>query len=969
MRFVEFPLSPRLARIGTALLIACTCLWLLSSLGCSTASTLASPPPPPAKNFTVSVSPVTITASPGGSSSTFSVSVTAQNGFTGAVAIALSGLPSGATTSPASPFNVTAGSSQTVSLSLPSSASPGSVTVMASGTSGTLAHSASLALTINGSQDFSLSVVPSAITGNAGASTTFSVSVTGQNGFAGAVAITLSGLPSGATTSPSSPFNVTAGSSQTVTLTLPATASPGSATVMASGTSGALTHSASLALTVLGPQDFSIGVVPPTITANAGTSNTTFSVSVTGQNGFAGAVTITLSGLPAGSTTSPASPFIMTAGSSQTVTLTIPSTSPTGVFPVAVSGMSGILTHAASVSLTVNPFQDFSVALFPSAITVGAGGSSSNFAVSILGQNGFSAPVTVTLSGLPAGVTSSPASPFTMAAGITSQKVELYIPSSVPAGSFTATATGTSGTQTNSVQLVVNLLAQTPVTTWHYDNARTSADTSETILNPTNVNSSSFGLLATLPVDGFVVGHPLYLPQVNVLNQGVHNVLYVATMHDSVFAFDADSSSATPLWMTSILTYSPAGATSVPATVQNNGPTTGWSEIGIISTPVIDPGTGTLYLVAETYEGGNVVHRLHALDVTSGLEKFGGPTTIAAVNTQNGTTTTFADHYQINRPALLLANGHIYIGFGSNCCNATSQGWVMSYNAATLQQEGTYTPEPGKTLASIWQKGAGLSADSSGYVYAETSEGFYAEGVNLSSSVVKLNQVGTILALTDWFSPYNQAYLSANDLDLNNAVLILPDQPGPYLHEAIAEGKEGKIYLLNRDNMGQYCSGCPSDTQIVQEIPLGAGKQSGNPVYWNNTVYFTGSANPVFAYTLNNGSLVVPAGVQSLPINGGGHGIVTSNGDSNGIVWFPNGDSIWAVDAITLQTLYTTQQAPNGRDALQPLAHFATMIAADGKIFMGTQTSVMVYGLFSGTATLREKHAIIQQVSFRPRTN
>ena len=229
------------------------------------------------------------------------------------------------------------------------------------------------------------------------------------------------------------------------------------------------------------------------------------------------------------------------------------------------------------------------------------------------------------------------------------------------------------------------LLAQTPVTTWHYDNARTSANTTETLLTPANVNSKTFGKLFTQPVDGYVSGQPLYLPGVNITGQGIHNVVYVTTMHDSVYAFDADNPNAGPLWMTSIFTYSPAGATSVPATFQKNAGTTGWIEVGIISTPVIDPQSGTIYLVAETYENNSVVHRLHALDVSTGVEKFGGPTTIAATFTQNGTTSTFQDRYQINRPGLLLANGHVYIAFGSNCCNQYSQGWVMSYNATTLR--------------------------------------------------------------------------------------------------------------------------------------------------------------------------------------------------------------------------------------------------------------------------------------------
>jgi len=277
----------------------------------------------------------------------------------------------------------------------------------------------------------------------------------------------------------------------------------------------------------------------------------------------------------------------------------------------------------------------------------------------------------------------------------------------------------------------MHLVAQTPVTTWHYDNQRTSANTTERLLSPSNVNVQTFGKLFTQPVDGFIVGHPLYLPAISILGEGTHNVVF-ATMHDSVYAFDADDANSGPLWMTSLLSYSPAGATTVPATVQKNGITTGWSEIGVISTPVIDPDTGILYLVAETYENGNVFHRLHALDVSSGHERLGGPTTIAATYTLNGTISTFTDLYQINRPGLLLANGHVYIAFGSNCCNDYSQGWVMAYNASTLQPEGAFDVEPGMALGSIWQKGAGISADSNGSIYAETGEGPYTAGTNLS---------------------------------------------------------------------------------------------------------------------------------------------------------------------------------------------------------------------------------------------
>jgi hypothetical protein len=794
-------------------------------------------------------------------------------------------------------------------------------------------------------KDFNITLSPATITANAGDSkSTFTLSIAGQNGFTDPVTITFSGLPAGVTTSPASPFNMHAGSRQTLALSIPETMSTGNFTVAASGTSAGLTHSANLALTIHSLQYFSLTVSPAVITAGGGGSNSTFAVTTTSQNGFSDSITIALSGLPAGATTSPVSPFTVATGSTQKIVLSLPATVSPGNFNLTISGTSGALTDSASLALTVDPLRDFNIAVLPSTVTVNAGGSSSTFAVSITGQNGFADPVVVTLSGLPAGATTSPTSPFSLTAG-TSQSVNLSVLASVFAGNFTLTASGTSAALTHSVPLPLTVLGQLPVTTWHYDNARTSANTWETILTPANVNSASFGKLFSQPVDGFVVGQPLYLPGVNMLGQGVHNVVYVATMHDTVYAFDADSANAAPLWVTSIFSYSPAGATTVPSTVKKNAGTTGWTELGIISTPVIDPVTNTLYLVAETYENLKVVHRLHALDVTTGLEKFGGPTTIAATYSLNGSTTTFADFYEMNRPGLLLANGEVYMAWGSNGNNAPSQGWVLSYNATTLQQEGAYTAEPGKLLASIWQKGAGLSADSSGNIYAEAAEGFYAPDTNLSSSVLKLTQSGSTLALTDWFTPYNQQYLSSHDLDLNDAVLILPDQPGLYPHELLAEGKEGTIYVLNRDNMGQFCSTCTTaDTQIIQEIQ-GAAKQSGTPVYWNNTVYFTAVSSPVYAYILSDGILAVPPAVQSIPLVGGGHAIITANGNSNGILWLTGGPSLWALDANTLKTLYTSNQAANSRDTLPALAHFATPIVADGKVFIGTQNSLVVYGL------------------------
>lgn len=493
------------------------------------------------------------------------------------------------------------------------------------------------------------------------------------------------------------------------------------------------------------------------------------------------------------------------------------------------------------------------------------------------------------------------------------------------------------------VQLMSQTQTPTPVTTWHYNNARTGANTTETILTPSNVKYQTFGKLWSKPVDGLIVGHPLYLPDINVPGKGPRNVVFTATMHDSVYAFDADSTAPTPLWKTSLL---PAGAVTMSATLKKNSTTTAWTELGVISTPVIDTTASLIYLVAESYENSNVLHRLHALDIATGQERLGGPVTITATSVQNATTTTFHDYYQMNRPALLLANGHLYIAWGSNCCNTVpSQGWVLSYNAATLEQEGAYTTEPGQNLASIWMEGAGLSADSGGNIYGENGEGYYAPGINLSTSVLKLTQVGTRLSLADWFTPYSHKSLSADDLDLTGGVVILPDQPGPFPHEAIAIGKQGTIYVLNRDNMGHLCSLCTTiDTQIVQELPL-AVRNSGTPVYWNNTVYFAGLGIPVVGYPLSDGQLGTPFVAPSVR-GAGSNPILTANGNTDGILWFLDGNhDLWGLDAVSLKALYASGQAPNHRDVLPVLAHFASPIAADGKVFVGTVNSVVAYGL------------------------
>ena len=484
-----------------------------------------------------------------------------------------------------------------------------------------------------------------------------------------------------------------------------------------------------------------------------------------------------------------------------------------------------------------------------------------------------------------------------------------------------------------------------PVTTWHYDNARTGVNPNETILNLVNVNPNTFGKLYDLPADGAVVGQVLYLPNISIPGKGTHNVVYAATMHDSVYAFDADSNAganASPLWQVSLL---PSGATPVPMTVQGCSGVTAWTEVGIVATPVIDSANGTIYVVAKTYENGKTVFRLHALDVTTGSEKFGGAVQIKATYTLNGQTDTFNPIAETNRPALLLTNGHVYLAFGSNGCNAYGdEGWVISYNASTLAQEGAFNAEPGKSLASIWMKGGGLSADSASNIYGETAEGNFTPGTNFGSSVFRLTQSGNNLQVADWFTPWNQAYLSQNDLDLNDAVLLLPDQPGSHPHLALAAGKEGTVYVLDRDNMGKHCASCTAgDTQIVQELQQVA-KQTGCLVYWNGMVYTTGAGYPIMGWGLSDGVLSSTPVVQT-PAQAGGHSpIITSAGTANGILWQLNNINLTAYNATTLAQLYATSQT-NGRDTLPSMPHFAQLMIVNGKLYIGTNSGITVLGL------------------------
>jgi hypothetical protein len=523
--------------------------------------------------------------------------------------------------------------------------------------------------------------------------------------------------------------------------------------------------------------------------------------------------------------------------------------------------------------------------------------------------------------------------------------------------------------------------AQVSVTTYHNDNSRSGQNIQETVLNPGNVNSKQFGKLFSTTVDGYVYAQPLYIPNVQKIAGGTHNVLYVVTEHASLYALDADSGAV--LWQRSFINPS-AGITTVPNTDVNCNDLV--PEIGITSTPVIDPATNTLYLTAKTKENGVYFQHLHAIDIVTGAEKTGGqfpgvPVAIAAkVNGTgeggSGSTVSFDPLMQMNRPGLLLENGHVVIGWASHCDNHPYHGWLMSYSASTLAQEAVLNTSPNGGGDGIWMSGDGPTADSKGNLFVATGNGLYDGPKNrdYGESVLRLTgPSGGQFTVADWFTPSNQSSLTNGDTDLNSGgVLLLPDLPtgSAHIQQLVEMGKEGTIYLIDRNNMGQYCSGCANDTQIVQEIPGASSGIWGSPSYWNGSVYWgggsdQGSSDYLKAYSFNaNSSGVLSTSPTSHSIQTFSFStaapVISANGNSNGILWILDNSTflssccqiLYAFDATNLATtLYSSSQAANNRDQSGGAVKFTAPIVANGKVYAGSQTKVTAWGLISTTPT------------------
>jgi hypothetical protein len=515
--------------------------------------------------------------------------------------------------------------------------------------------------------------------------------------------------------------------------------------------------------------------------------------------------------------------------------------------------------------------------------------------------------------------------------------------------SNSATLTVNPGSSNSSVDII----------TYHDDNARTGQNLNETALTPANVKFATFGKKGEFTVDGKVDAQPLYLSQVTIGSQK-KNILYVATEHGSVYAFDADSingTTATSLWKTSTLG---SGET----TSENRGCGQVTPEIGITATPVIDRTRNAIYVVAMSKNSsGNYFQRLHALNLSTGAELFGGPKTITASypgtgDGSSGGNVIFDPAQYKERPGLLQLNGTIYTTWSSHCDIRPYTSWVMAFSADTLAQTSVLNLVPNGSEGGIWMAGTAPAADSAGNIYFLVGNGTFettlnAQGFPLGGDCgncfVKLG-TSSGLALRDYFTMHNTVSESNADADLGSGgALVLPDMQdagGTTRHLAVGAGKDALIYVVDRDSMGKFNA---STDQIYQEIfgQLGGGVYS-MPAYFNGTVYYGAVGDALKAFPVASARLAGTPSSQSTHnfVYPGTTPSVSANGTNNGIVWaVDNGGILFAFDATNLTSeLYDSNQAAANRDHFSG-NKFITPMVANGRVYVGTPNSVAVFGL------------------------
>jgi len=519
-------------------------------------------------------------------------------------------------------------------------------------------------------------------------------------------------------------------------------------------------------------------------------------------------------------------------------------------------------------------------------------------------------------------------------------------------------------------------MPQVNVTTYHNDSGRTGQNTTETFLTPGNVNITQFGKLfaGSVNLDSWSASQPLYVANVTI-DGAAHNVIYVATINNSIYDFDADSGAL--LWTNKYEPPTPY-ANLCQDTGFVNSPSAG---AGIVGTPAIDPVAGVIYFVAKTGNGNAAPYALylHAVAITTGLDQIGSPVLIVPPSGP-----AFMPEYQMSRPAVLFNGGKVYVGLGSTGCKGlkafpkiNNHGWILAYNAASLSTPPFgFVTTPAVDNGGIWQGGGGIAADSEGNVYFATADApfdYISGGQDLGDSIVKLD---SDLDFGDYFTPYNQGtLLNPQDLDLGSTgPVVLPDQTVGPAHLLLATGKAEEIYLINRDSMGEYCNNCTSNTNIIQDVTPPSSLTGclpangittctyGPPSYWNNNLYFPGVTAPMLAYTMiNNGTTVMMGRLPSSQTAGKYAGVgpvsISSNGAGSGIAWsiawssqieLNAAGTLRAFDANNVATeFYNSDKAALKRDKLGNTVRYITPTIANGKVYAATQSQLVVYGLLS----------------------
>jgi Immunoglobulin I-set domain len=549
---------------------------------------------------------------------------------------------------------------------------------------------------------------------------------------------------------------------------------------------------------------------------------------------------------------------------------------------------------------------------------------------------------------------------FNNLSGATSTTLSFTTAISQNGNKYRAMFTNTAGSVNSSAAtLTVNASSgggSTDVLTHHYDVSRSGVNSTEALLTTSNVNSTTFGKVGEFAVDGQIDGQALFLSQLAIPGLGNKDILYVATENDTVYAVDAQSiggSSATILWQTRVLPNGETPATSLPC--GNISPN------GITATPVIDRTRNAIYVEAMSQDSArNIIHRLHALDLTTGKELFGGPTTITATypgtgGHSSGGVVTFDPSVQHDRAALLESGGIIYTawsGLWGDC--GPYSAWVIAFDAATLKQTGAIDLVPNNSGAGMWMGGGGPAADAAGNVYVISGNGFGdTPGTNSSygNSFVRLS-TSAGLKVGDYFTPYNTLSEDSRDADFGSAgPLLLPDlvdASNTTRHLAVGAGKDGNLYVLNRDNMGQFNS---TNNNVYQQFQLSSNENHSSPVFFNNTVYICPENSTLKAFPVSRALLATSPSTQSAHVFGSNGAVasVSANGTAQGIVWALDWGAgiLFAYDASDLtKELYASDQAASNRDHFSAVGgHFIAPMVANGRVYVGTKTTVAVFGL------------------------